>query len=76
MQELMTNFQHKHRKKVPLPKIYANEDSSDSEGLELQDRTQFERKEAVGVSLVKSLPLVVVEKPHVAAAAVPTAVTV
>ena len=37
MQELITNFQRKHGKKVPLPKIYADEDSSDSEGLELED---------------------------------------
>ena len=44
MQELMTNFQHKHGKKIPLPKIYADEDSSDSEGLELQDGTCYGRK--------------------------------
>ena len=44
IQELMTNFQHKYRKKVPLPKIYADEDSSDSEGLELQDGTWVGRK--------------------------------
>ena len=34
----------KHGKKVPLPKIYADEDSSDSEGLELEDRTRVGRK--------------------------------
>ena len=35
IQKLMTNFQRKHGKKIPLPKIYTDEDSSDSEGLEL-----------------------------------------
>ena len=44
LQELMTNFQPKHGKKVPLPKIYADEDSSDSEGLELQDGGKVARK--------------------------------
>ena len=44
LQELMTNFQHKHWKKVPLPKIYTDEDSSDSRGLELQDGTWVVRK--------------------------------
>ena len=34
MQELITNFQRKHGKKVPLPKLYMDEDSSDSKGLE------------------------------------------
>ena len=37
MRELITNFQKKHGKKVPLPKLYADEDSSDDEGLELAD---------------------------------------
>ena len=31
LQELMTNFQRKHSKKVPLPKIYVDEDSSNIE---------------------------------------------
>ena len=44
MQELMTNFLRKHGKKIPLPKIYADKDSSDSEGLELQDRSMVGRK--------------------------------
>ena len=44
IQELITNFQRKHGKKVPLPKIYADEDSSDSEDLELQDGTRVGRK--------------------------------
>ena len=44
MQELITNFQRKHGKKVPLPKIYMDEDSSDSEGIELQDGSVVGRK--------------------------------
>ena len=44
MQELITNFQRKHGKKVPLPKLYMDEDSSDSKGLELVDRTRVGRK--------------------------------
>ena len=44
MQELMSNFQKKHRKKIPLPKIYMDEDESDSEGLELQDGMRYGRK--------------------------------
>ena len=50
MQELMTNFQRKHGKKIPLPKIYADEDSSDSEGLELQDGLMVSRKTPGGSS--------------------------
>ena len=48
MQTLITNFQRKHSKKVPLPKIYMDEDSSDSEGLELEDGTRVGRKAAGG----------------------------
>ena len=48
MQELITNFQKKHGKKVPLPKLYMDEDSSDSEGLELADGTRVGRKAAEG----------------------------
>ena len=48
MQELITNFQRKHGKKVPLPKIYMDEDSSDSEGLELEDGTRVGRKATGG----------------------------
>ena len=45
---LSPNFQRKHGKKVPLPKIYADEDSSDSEGLELEDGTRVGRKATGG----------------------------
>ena len=48
MQELITNFQRKHGKKVPLPKLYRDKDSSDSEGLELVDRTRVGRKATDG----------------------------
>ena len=48
MQELITNFQRKHGKKVPLPKLYVDEDSSNEEGLELVDRTRVGRKTADG----------------------------
>ena len=44
MQELITNFQLKHGKKVPLPKIYTDEDDSDIEGLELADGTKVGKK--------------------------------
>ena len=44
MQELIKNFQRKHGKKVPLPKLYQDEDSSDSEGLELADGTRVGKK--------------------------------
>ena len=50
LQELMTNFQRKHGKKVPLPKIYADEDSSDSESLELQDGVRVGRKTPGGAT--------------------------
>ena len=48
MQELITNFQQKHSKKVPLPKLYMDEDSSDSEGLELADGTRVGKKATGG----------------------------
>ena len=48
MQDLITNFQKKHSKKVPLPKLYMDEDSSDSEGLELADGTRVGRKATDG----------------------------
>ena len=35
MREFVANFQKKHGQQVPMPKIYGDEDSSDSEGLEL-----------------------------------------
>ena len=44
MQELMTNFKNKYRQMIPLPKIYQHEDSSDSEGLALEDGTRYGRK--------------------------------
>ena len=43
------NFQKKHGKKVPLPKLYMDKDSSDSEGLELADGTRVGRKATDGV---------------------------
>ena len=48
MQELITNFQRKHDKKVPLPKLYMDEDSSDSKWLELADGTRVGRKATDG----------------------------
>ena len=44
MREFVTNFQQKHGQQVPMPKIYGDEDSSDSEGLELADRTKVGKK--------------------------------
>ena len=44
MGEFVANFQKKHGKKVPMPKIYRDEDSSDSEGLELADGTKVGKK--------------------------------
>ena len=44
MQELMTNFKNKYRQTIPLSKIYQDEDSSDSEGLALEDGTKYGRK--------------------------------
>ena len=48
MQEFITNFQRKHGKKVPLPKLYMDKDSSDSEGFELADGTRVGRKATDG----------------------------
>ena len=50
MQELITNFQRKHGKKVPLPKLYMDQDTSESEGLELQDGSVVGRKATGGSS--------------------------
>ena len=50
MQEPIMNFQRKHGKKVPLPKLYMDEDTSDSEGLELQDGSMVGRKATGGSS--------------------------
>ena len=44
MREFVANFQKKHGQQVPMPKIYGDEDSSDSEGLELADRTKVGKK--------------------------------
>ena len=44
MREFIANFQKKHGQQVPMPKIYGDEDSSDSEGLELADRTRVGKK--------------------------------
>ena len=55
MQELIMNFQRKHGKKVPLPKLYMDEDTSDNEGLELQDRS-VDGKKATGGSSGGSKP--------------------
>ena len=49
MQELRTNFQKKYGQMIPLPKIYQDEDSSDSEGLELADGTTVGKKTTGGV---------------------------
>ena len=45
MQELMTN---KYGQTIPLPKIYQDEDSSDSEGLTLEDGTRVGKKATSG----------------------------
>ena len=44
MREFVANFQKKHGRQVPMPKIYGDEDSSDSEGLELADGTKVGKK--------------------------------
>ena len=46
MREFVANFQKKHGQQVPMPKIYGDEDSSDSEGLELVDGTTVGKKAA------------------------------
>ena len=48
MREFITNFQKKHGQQVPMPKIYGDEDSSDSEGLELVDGTRVGKKATGG----------------------------
>ena len=48
MREFVANFQQKHGQQVPMPKIYGDEDSSDSEGLELADGTKGGKKTAGG----------------------------
>ena len=44
MREFVANFQKKHGQQVPMPKIYGDEDSSDSEGLELAEGTKVGKK--------------------------------
>ena len=44
MREFVANFQQKHGQQVLMPKIYGDEDSSDSEGLELADGTKVGKK--------------------------------
>ena len=44
MREFVANFQKKHGQQVLIPKIYGDEDSSDSEGLELADGTKVGKK--------------------------------
>ena len=48
MQELMTDFKNKYGQTIPLPKIYQDEDSSESEGLELEDGTRYGKKTTGG----------------------------
>ena len=50
MREFVTNFQQRHGQQVPMPKIYGDEDSSDSEGLELADGTRVGKKTTGGAS--------------------------
>ena len=48
MGEFVTNFQRKHGQQVPMPKIYRDEDTLDSDGIELADGTQAAKKTAGG----------------------------
>ena len=48
MREFITNFQKKHGQQVPMPKIYGDKDSSESEGLELADGTKVGKKTTGG----------------------------
>ena len=48
MREFVANFQKKHGQQVPMPKIYGDEDSSDSKGLELADGTKVGKKTTGG----------------------------
>ena len=65
MGEFVTNFQKKHGQKVPMPKIYRDEDTSDSDGIELADGARAAKKTAgvqeapAGASHVRSLQLAV-----------------
>ena len=46
MREFVTNFVKKHGQQVPMPKIYGDEDTSDSDGIELADGTKAAKKTA------------------------------
>ena len=48
MREFVANFQQKHGQQVPMPAIYEDEDTSDSEGLELADGTKVGKKTTGG----------------------------
>ena len=48
MREFVTNSQKKHGQQVPMPKIYGDEDSSESEGLELADGMKVGKKTTGG----------------------------
>ena len=48
MGEFVTNFQRKHGQQVPMPKIYRDEDTSDSDGIELADGTKAAKKATGG----------------------------
>ena len=48
MREFVTNFQKKHGQQVPMPKIYGDEDSSESEGLQLADGMKVGKKTTGG----------------------------
>ena len=52
IREFITNFQQKHGKKVLLPKLYGDEDSSDNEGMELADGTTVGKKTTEQVQAV------------------------
>ena len=62
MGEFVTNFQKKHGQKVPTPKIYRDEDTSDSDGIELAEQPrgpQVVQEAPAGASHVRSLQLAV-----------------
>ena len=48
MGEFVNNFQKKHGQKVPMPKINRDEDTSDSDGIELADGARAAKKTAGG----------------------------
>ena len=81
MQEFIMNFQQKHGKRVPLPKLYGDDDTSDSEGKSWRTAPQWaKRPPAVQVTRVeeerRNHPPVAAVPVQVAAEAVHTAVAV